>query len=131
MDGKGCIQINQKGKKSLQYRLIISLINTKLNYNMLLYITKIIKGKVFIIKNNKEVIWLMDNKKEIENLINIFIKYPPLTSRLNCQLEFLKFCLTTKCAFNFLKKRNKKYNKQSNIIKNFNNNFNLPYYFPY
>jgi hypothetical protein len=55
MDGKGRIQVNRK-KKAIKYRLIINLINTRLNYYMLISIVKIIKGKIIIIKNKKEIL---------------------------------------------------------------------------
>ena len=128
MDGDGSIQVNHLCKKSLQYRLIIKLKYLKSNYNMLINIAKIIGGNV-IITNKKEVIWVMDKKETIINTIKIFVKYPPLTSRLICQLEFLKVCLPDNSVNNYLNKRNFKYNSQSNIIKQFNNNFNFPYYF--
>jgi hypothetical protein len=67
----------------------------------------------------------MDNKKDIKNVIKIFKKYPPLTSRLYCQLRFLKFCITKKLVYNFLKKRKFKYNKQTYFIKK----FFVPFYF--
>ena len=129
MDGNGDIQINHLGKKSLLYRLTIKFNNTKLNYNMLIKIAKVIGGKVMIV-NKKEVIWVMDEKENIINTIEIFEKYPPLTSRLNCQLEFLVVCLKDNSVNNYLKKRNSKYNLKSIIIEKYKNSFLIPFYFP-
>ena len=130
MDGYGNIQINHLRKKSLEYRLIIKLNNLESNYNMLIKIAKIIGGIVRIVNNNKEVIWILDEKEIIINIIEIFEKYPPLTSRLICQLQFLKVCLKDNSVKNYLNKRSTKYSLQSIIIKNLNNNFSIPYYFP-
>jgi Cytochrome C and Quinol oxidase polypeptide I/LAGLIDADG endonuclease len=129
MDGNGDIQINHLRKKSLQYRLIIKFNYTKLNYNMLINIAKVIGGKVIIV-NKKEVIWVMNEKENIINTIEIFGKYPPLTSRLNCQLEFLIVCLKDNSVNNYLKKRNSKYNLKSIIIEKYKNSFLIPFYFP-
>lgn len=72
----------------------------------------------------------MDEKENIINTIEIFGKYPPLTSRLNCQLEFLIVCLKDNSINNYLKKRNTKYNLKSIIIKKHKNSFAISYYFP-
>jgi hypothetical protein len=130
MDGQGNIQVNHKRKKSLEYRFIIKLNNLKSNYNMLINIAKTIGGNVWIVNNNKEVIWVIDKKETVINTIDIFVKYPPLTSRLDCQLQFLKVCLKDNSVSNYLNKRHLKYNVQSTIIKNLNKNFTIPYYFP-
>lgn len=128
MDGNGSIQVNNRWNKSLEYRFIIKLDNSNLNYNMLIKIAKVIGGNVKIINNNKEVIWIIDKKESIVDVIQILSDYPPLTSRLNCQLEFLKTCLNN--PIHYLNERNNKYNLQLNIIKEFNNNFNVPHYYP-
>ena len=130
MDGNGNIQINHTHKKYLHYRLIIKLNNLKLNYNMLINIAKTIGGSVKVVNSDKEVIWLMDKKEAVINIMEIFVKYPPLTSRLNCQLQFLKVCLEDSSISNYLNNRNLKYSLQSTIIKKLNDNFAIPYYFP-
>lgn len=131
MDGEGSIQINHWKKKSLQYRFIIKLKNHKLNYDMLVNIAKVIKGTVRIVNNNNEVIWVVDKKETIFNLMYIFDKYPPLTSRLKCQLVFLKACLKYNSIDIYLKKRSLKYSDQLNIVNNFKiNSLIIPSYFP-
>lgn len=131
MDGEGSIQVNHSHKKYLQYRLIIKLNNSELNKKMLVRIAKVIGGNVRVVNDKKDVIWLIDKKEIINNILNIFFKYPPLTSRLNCQLQFLKVCLEDKSVNNYFKERNSKYDLQSYIIKQLNNNFIIPPYFPY
>jgi cytochrome c oxidase subunit 1 len=128
MDADGNIQINRKGKKNLQYRFIIKLSNLESNFNMLMKITKIIGG--YLVTSNKEIVWIMDKEEVIVNTIEIFIKYPPLTSRLICQLQFLKVCLKDNSVNNYLNKINLKYSTQFTIIKYYNNNFPIPCYFP-
>jgi len=130
MDGDGSIQVNHWRMKSLQYRLVIKLSNLQNNYDMLLKIAKTIGGLVRVVNNKKEVIWVVDKKETIVEIISIFILYPPLTSRLHCQLEFLKACLKNSSVKDYLENRNLKYSNQLNIVKQLNNNFSTPKYFP-
>lgn len=126
MDGDGNIQVNHRKKRSLQYRLIIKLPNLKSNYNMLIEIAKVIGGTVIITGKGEFVIWVINEKKKIEEMIKIYDTYPPLTSKKICQLAFLKSCLTKYSIKSYLSNRNHKYDKQSTIIKS---NFIIPTYF--
>lgn len=116
MDGDGSIQVNHWRKKSLQYRLIIKLSNIPSNYKMLIKIAKIIGGNVRIIKKDKYVIWVVNKKETIQEIMKIFDTYPPLTSRKICQLEFLKKCLLINSVDWYLSNRNYKYINQPAII---------------
>lgn len=124
MDGDGSIQVNHWRKKNLQYRLVIKLSNITSNYNMLVEIAKVIGGTVRVVGNS--VIWVVNDKKEIENIIKIYDKYPPLTSKKICQLSFLKSCLADNSVKNYLCYRNNKYEKQLSIVQS---NFIVPPYF--
>lgn len=124
MDGDGSIQVNHRRNKSLQYRLVIKLKNLKSNYNMLIRIAEVIGGWVRIVKG--EVLWVVNKKEEIIKIIEIFDKYPLLTSRKKCQLAFLKFCLKNTSVKDYLKNRDLKYKEQSNIV---NSSFYIPVYF--
>lgn len=129
MDGDGSIQVNHWRMKSLQYRLIIKLSNLESNYNMLISIAKTIGGTVRIVNNSKEVIWVVDRKETITSIISIFVVYPPLTSRLTCQLVFLKLCLKDNSVKNYLNNRKLKYDEQVSIIKKLGpDNILLPYF---
>jgi hypothetical protein len=131
MDGYGDIQINHLHMKHLQYKLIIKLNNLQSNFNMLLKIANVIGGSVKYINEKREILWIIDNKETIIEIINIFITYPPLTSRLICQLEFLKDCLLNSSVDNYLYKRNLKYKYQERKIKELNNHsINNYIYFP-
>jgi cytochrome c oxidase subunit 1 len=94
MDGDGSIQVNHWRYKILQYRLVIKLKYCSENLKMLNLISSHIGGRVRIIGENKFVIWVVDNRKQIHKIIKIFIKYPPLTSRLRAQLAFMLECLS-------------------------------------
>lgn len=115
MDGDGSIQVNHWLKKSLQYRLIIKLKYDILNFNMLILIAKTIGGNVRIVK--QDVIWVVNKKEDIEEIIKIFEEYPLLTSKKICQLNFLKTCLTKNSIDYYLNNRNNKYDNQLEIIK--------------
>ena len=130
MDGDGSIQVNHWGKKKkiLQYRLVIKLSNTKYNYNMLIKIAEVIGGTVRITGKGADVIWVVNRKQEVEEIIKIYIAYPPLTSRKISQLAFLRTCLTENSVESYLLNRNTKYSKILDIIKS-KNNLSIPLYF--
>ena len=56
---------------------------------MLIKIAKVIKGNVRITGKGKEVIWVVNDKETVKEIIKIFEIYPLLTSKKICQLEFL------------------------------------------
>jgi hypothetical protein len=70
----------------------------------------------------------MDDKRNILETIKIFDNYPPLTSRLICQLEFMKNCLNNNTLINFTENRNNKYLNQSKLIDKYAN-LTIPLYF--
>jgi len=126
MDGDGSIQVNHWRRQSLQYRLVIKLSNLKSNYNMLVEVAKVIGGIVRITGKQADVIWVVNKKEDIFEVIKIFDTYPPLTSKKICQLAFLKTCLTETSVEKYLSTRDNKFKEQSAII---NANFNVPGYF--
>jgi hypothetical protein len=96
---------------------------------MLIKIAKVVGGSVRI--TGKYVIWVVNNKNKIQDIINIYDSYPPLTSRKICQLEFLKNCLIQNSVDYYLTNRNSKYLQQTLVIQSCvaNFNFSLPSYF--
>jgi hypothetical protein len=63
----------------------------------------------------------------------VLAKYPLLTVRKQCQLEFAKDCLLRKDISNFIINRNNKYNNKKELLEYYalKNNINdLPLYFP-
>lgn len=116
MDGDGSIQINHWRKQSLQFRLIIKLSYITSNYNMLIKIAKVVGGNVRITGKGKDVIWVVNKKETIQEIIKIFEIYPPLTSKKICQLKFLKECMLRNSVDWYLLNRNNKYYNQQSII---------------
>lgn len=108
MDGDGSVQVNHWRKKSLQYRLVIKLRYCPENVEMLNLIQETIKGSVRSI-NKEFVIWVVNSKTSIKNLLEIFATYPPLTSRLRAQVKFMQECLIRNDVEWYLNNRNNKY----------------------
>ena len=134
MDGDGSIQVNHWRESYLQYRLVIKLSNLESNYRMLIKIAKVIGGSVRITGKYKDVIWVVNNKETVKEIIKIFDLYPLLTSKKICQLKFLKECMRRGSVDWYLLNRNNKYNDQLSIINSDmfglkKNNFILPEYF--
>lgn len=128
MDGDGSIQVNHWRKKNLQYRMIIKLSHLESNVRMLMLVKHQFKGHVRVTNNAKEIIWVLDNKKDILEAIKTFDLYPPLTSRLICSLKFLKTCLSHNDVEIYLGSRNLKYSNQLSIVQE-NLNKSIPLYF--
>lgn len=140
IDGDGSIQVNHWKHQSLQYRLVIKLKNDVDNYNhnMLVMIKNTIGGNVKYVSNNQFVIWVVDDKSKIKNIIKIFKIYPLLTSNKNCQLDFLKkyiyLDVTSQLTINdYLITRNQKYDNRNYYINKYNklslNDCNISNYF--
>lgn len=104
---------------------------------MLIKIAQVIGGSVRITGKGKDVIWVVNRKETIQEIIKIFDKYLPLTSKKICQLEFLKTCLLKDSVDWYLSNRNLKYINQrahlnswrSNPFGIEGNSFALPNYF--
>ncbi len=131
MDGDGSIQVNHWRKKYLAYRLVIKLSNVNTNFNMLIQIAKVIGGTVHVTDKNKSVIWVINNKDTIIDVIKIFDSYPLLTSNKICQLEFLKLCILHNSVDWYLKNRELKYTNKQNLINSLfkENTHQYPSYF--
>jgi Cytochrome C and Quinol oxidase polypeptide I/LAGLIDADG endonuclease len=125
MDGDGSIQVNHWRHKSLQYRLVIKLKYYIENLSMLNLIKSHIGGNVRVIEDNKFIIWVVNDRKQIQRIIEIFVSYPPMTSRLRAQLAFMLECFQKNNVVWYLNVRNNKYlNPNLDIIKIDNNYFN-------
>jgi hypothetical protein len=132
MDANGDIQINYSNKTifyaKYRYNISIKLPYTESNYKMLIEISKVIGGITHVIEKKTNLIWVINKKKDVREILEIFETYPPLTSKMTCQVEFLKFCFTNLNYESFLLKRKLKYIKQLDIVKS-RNNFKIPNYF--
>jgi len=83
---------------------------------MLIKIAEVIGGSVRIAGKGKDVIWVVNKKETIQEILKIFDKYPPLTSKKICQLEFLKTCLLKDSVDWYLSNRDLKYDNQLAIL---------------
>jgi len=100
---------------------------------MLNIIKYIIGGKVTIERRDKYVTWIVSSKIEILKVFEILSKYPLLTSRKQCQLNFAKDCLMSKDKSTFLINRNNKYKYKNKLLEKCalkNEITDLPSYFP-
>nr|YP_665707.1 hypothetical intron-encoded protein [Mesostigma viride]AAL36746.1 hypothetical intron-encoded protein [Mesostigma viride] len=111
MDGDGSIQVNHWRKKCLQFRFVIKLKDTFLNHQMLTQFCQCLMGGRITNSSKGFIVWVVNDKKTILRLANLLDKFPPLTKRLQCQLEFLKENLQRNNIDWYLMNRNSKYNK--------------------
>lgn len=130
LEGDGTITTNISSKNSIAVRFIIALKNEINNHNMLTKIQQVVGGKVYIERQDKYVTWIARNKKDINKVLLVLARYPLLTVRKQCQLEFAKNCLLYKDTAHFLENRANMYiNKQHLLLKLQQDNF-TPIYFP-
>jgi hypothetical protein len=130
LEGDGTITSNLNSKKSnsIIIRIVISLKNMPENVIMLNKIKEVIGGRVVIERKNNYVTWIASNSNDLAKIFVILAKYPLLTARKQCQLEFVKDCLLRKDIPNFLVNRNNKYNNKKKYLGNLCN-ASLPSYF--
>jgi len=126
IDGDGSIIVNHWRKKILQFRMVIKLKNTEANSQILLQLKNCLGvGNVVVSKDKNFVLWVENNIKKIHSILVILEKYPPLTTRLNLQLEFFKKWYYCERNFqnvkNYLNSREFKYNERSVLIKRLQN----------
>ncbi len=134
LEGDGTITSNLNSNKSnnIIIRIVISLKNMPENVVMLNKIKLTIGGRVVIERNNSYVTWIASNKNDLAKVFVILAKYPLLTARKQCQLEFVKNCLLDKDIANFIENRNNKYKDKHILLENYalqENLIKLPLYF--
>ena len=119
LDGDGSIQCNHWRKKTLQYRFSIKLKEDPKNLEMLQLISRKIGGTVRPVKTLKgpQILWVEDHQRRIWKLTEILHKYPPLTSRVQCQWQFLEECRERKSVSWLLEHRPDKYQNQHFYIR--------------
>lgn len=119
IDGKGCLQVNHRRKKLLQFRLIVKLSDKHLNYSMLYQISLKFGGYIRRIKekDNDFVQWVINDKTILINsIIPLFEKYNPLTSRMRLQFLFFKKYILEPNVNTYFVERNLKYNNREIIL---------------
>ena len=134
LEGDGTITSNLNSNKSnsIIIRIVISLKNMPENVTMLEKIKQTIGGRVVLERNNAYVTWIASNKSDLTKVFVILAKYPLLTAKKQCQLEFVKNCLLERDVCNFIKNRNEKYNNKHILLENYalqENLLKIPLYF--
>ncbi len=109
MDGDGSIQVNHWRMKGLQYRLVIKLKMTPNNLSLFQELSRVIGGSARLEADGRFVLWVENHKEEIKRIVKLFETYPPLTTRLSLQLEFLHRCLLKNDVAWYLENRRDKY----------------------
>jgi hypothetical protein len=118
LEGDGTITSNLNSNKSnsIIVRIVISLKNTPENIIMLNKIKDVIGGRVVIERKNQYVTWIASNKNDLAKVFVILARYPLLTARKQCQLEFVKNCLLEKDKKKFLVNRKDKYSNKKALL---------------
>ena len=133
LEGDGTITTNLNSYKSIRVRFVIALKNEKNNHYMLNKIQNIIGGRVVIERKEKYVTWIASSKSDINKVLFILARYPLITVRKQCQLEFAKNCLLYKDADNFVLNRKNMYKNMNDLLirAKLNNEIilELPFYF--
>jgi hypothetical protein len=97
---------------------------------MLNKIQKIIGGRVVIERQDKYVTWIASNKSDINKVLLVLSRYPLLTVRKQCQLEFARNCLLYKDVDNFMLNRNNMYKNMNDLLVKYQTKqIKLPLYF--
>ena len=135
LEGDGTITTDLgTSKKHIRVRIVIALKNEKNNQMMLNKIQKIIGGRVVIERQDKYVTWIASSQSDVNKVLLILARYPLLTIRKQCQLEFAKNCLLYKDFDNFILNRKNMYKNKKDFLDILNNNttcgeIKLPFYF--
>lgn len=118
LEGDGTITSNLNSNKSnsIIIRIVISLKNMPENVSMLNKIKETIGGRVVIERKERYITWIASNKNDLARVFAVLAKYPLITARKQCQLEFAKNCLLEKDIKNFLVNRNNKYNNKKVLL---------------
>lgn len=133
LEGDGSINVTLKNNNYFWVRFIIALKNEPGNCVMLEKLSTVVGGKVVIERQNKYVTWLAGTKSDVKNIIDILNKYPLLTLRKKCQLNFVENCLKYRDIKNFQKNRENMYSKYKELVLELNQKepslIDLPGYF--
>lgn len=130
LEGDGSIQVNHWRSKCLQFRMVIKLKNTPSNERLLQKIQKVIKGKIQYDKKGF-ILWVENDRVKIEELVFLLEKYPPITTKSICQLNFLIKCLNSSSIDDYFEIREQKYEDRHLFVKSSKNVINLPYFKPW
>ena len=115
IDGAGILQVNHNNIKYLEFRILVKLINKPINYEILNLIQINYGGNVYRVNNNIYIEWVINDINTIINrIIPLFKTYPPITSRIRVQLNFMIKCIASFNQSTYFVNRNLKYNMPLN-----------------
>lgn len=134
LEGDGTITVDYISERRKRIRIFIALKNLEENRIMLNFIVKYIGGRVAIERKDAYVTWYATNKTDLLKVLAVLAKYPLLTTKKICQLDFAKnYILRSNTDISkeeFHNLRDNKYKNQEILLDNYNKNFILPSYFP-
>ena len=132
LEGDGTITVDFVNNCKKRVRIFIALKNLEENIFMLNLIKKYVGGRVVIERNNRYVTWYATNRTDIAKVFAILVKYPLLSTRKLCQLDFAKYFIDSNQDISeqeFIKLRNDKYKNQETMLDYRDKNFVIPSYF--
>lgn len=132
-EGDGSIYLGKtKGGKWSYGRFQISLKALPENEVMLKFISHHLGGSLSYDtpkRHHPKIVWVAVSQNSTRKIFNIFEKYPLLTSRKICQLNYLKQCMANRAWSYHCETRDHRYDQQRQIVEHFNQNFVRPKYF--
>jgi hypothetical protein len=133
LEGDGTITVDYLSDRKKRVRIFIALNNLEDNRFMLDLVVRYIGGRIAIERNDRYVTWYATNRIDLAKIFAILARYPLLSTRKQCQLDFAKdFINSTKdiAKEEFIKLRGDKYKNQKTMLDLYDKNFGLPIYFP-
>jgi len=131
-EGDGCAYIvKRKPLNTCFIRIVIALKNNEENLVMLQTLADFFGGSVYVQrqKQAERIAWSISSKKHINHLLNVFQRYPLLTSRKKCQLDHVKLCMLHNCWNYHKSSRDFKFQHQDTLVADLNQSFTAPAYF--
>ena len=98
LEGDGSIQVNQWKQRILQFRIVIKLKYTPLNYTLCQRIQAHTQLFNLHVRHNY-VILVQDDQQKLKKLCQLLDKYPFLSQKMQADYAFFKYCLQTKPTF--------------------------------
>lgn len=132
LEGDGTITVDFISLRKKRIRIFIALKNLEDNRFMLDLFVKYIGGRVVIERNNRYTTWYATSRTDLYKVFAILYKYPLLSTRKQCQLNFAKNFINFTREMSkeeFIRLRNDKYKNQKEILDWNEKNFLLTNYF--
>lgn len=133
LEGDGTISVDFVNNYKKRVRILIALNNLEDNRFMLNLIEKYVGGRVVIERKDRYVTWYATSRTDLAKVFAILARYPLLTTRKQCQLDFAKDFINSNLDISeqeFIKLRNEKYKNQKTMLDHYDKNFTIPMYFP-